>query len=99
MHACIGIHAKQANSARRLPSTVCAGLRWSEVEALMPTANFRSFVLREWSRLDWSKVSLNMVAKVELSMMSWSAKLELMYMYDVQSQFATDRAQQHDVKA
>ena len=32
-------------------------------------------------------------------MMSWSAKLELMYMYDVQSQFENDRAQQHDVKA
>ena len=25
-------------------------------------------------------------------MMSWSAKLELMYMYDVQSQFENDRA-------
>ena len=99
VHARIGIHAKQANSARRLPSTVCAGLRWSEVEALMTTDNVRSFVLREWNRLDWSKVSLNMLSKVELSMMSWSAKLELMYMYDVQSQFENDRAQQHDVKA
>ena len=32
VHARVGIHAKQANSARRLPSTVCAGLRWSDVK-------------------------------------------------------------------
>ena len=99
IHARINIHAKQANSVRRLPSTVNAGLRWPEVEALLKTDKFHSFAIRHWGRLEWKDIFCGLFSKVELSRMTKPSKIEALYMYDVESQFAADKHMQDDMRA